>query len=54
MGSVLAPGKGMATLPITALVVGMWLGTLPVGALARRFGRRFALQTGAGFGMPPA
>ena len=29
----------------------MWLGTLPVGALARRFGRRFALLTGTGFGM---
>jgi predicted MFS family arabinose efflux permease len=29
----------------------MWMGTLPVGALARRFGRRFALQTGSVFGM---
>ena len=51
VGSVLAPTKGLATLPITAMVVGMWLGTLPVGALARRFGRRFALLTGTGFGM---
>ena len=51
VGSVLAPTKGLATLPITAMVVGMWLGTLPVGALARRFGRRFALLSGTGFGM---
>jgi predicted MFS family arabinose efflux permease len=29
----------------------MWLGTLPVGYLARRFGRRFALQTGSVFGI---
>ncbi len=33
------------------MVFGMWLGSLPVGALARRFGRRFALQTGSVFGM---
>ena len=51
VGAVLAPDKGLATLPITAMVIGMWLGTLPVGALARRFGRRFALQTGSAFGM---
>jgi predicted MFS family arabinose efflux permease len=51
VGAVLAPDKGLATLPITAMVIGMWLGTLPVGALARRFGRRFALQTGSAFGV---
>jgi predicted MFS family arabinose efflux permease len=51
VGAVLAPDKGLATLPITAMVMGMWLGTLPVGALARRFGRRFALQTGSAFGV---
>jgi MFS family permease len=33
------------------MVLGMWLGTLPVGALARRFGRRAALQTGSAFGI---
>ena len=31
VGAVLAPDKGLATLPITAMVIGMWLGTLPVG-----------------------
>jgi predicted MFS family arabinose efflux permease len=51
IGAVLAPEKGLATLPITAMVVGMWLGTLPTGALARRFGRRFALQVGSAFGV---
>jgi len=51
VGATLAPDKGLATLPITAMVIGMWLGSLPVGALARRFGRRFALQTGSMFGI---
>ena len=51
VGAVLAPDKGLATLPITAMVLGMWLGTLPLGFLARRFGRRFALQTGSAFGI---
>ena len=51
VGAVLAPDKGLATLPITAMVFGMWMGTLPVGYLARRFGRRFALQTGSVFGI---
>src|SRR6516164_4773486 len=50
-GAVLAPVKGLATLPITGMVIGMWLGTLPVGMLARHFGRRFALQIGSAFGI---
>jgi predicted MFS family arabinose efflux permease len=51
VGAVLAPDKGLATLPITAMVLGMWAGTLPLGVLARRFGRRFALQCGSAFGI---
>jgi MFS family permease len=51
VGAVIAPDKGLATLPITCMVLGLWLGTLPVGALARRFGRRVALLTGSGFGV---
>jgi predicted MFS family arabinose efflux permease len=51
IGSILAPDKGLATLPITAMVMGMWIGTLPIGWLARHYGRRFALQTGSLFGM---
>jgi predicted MFS family arabinose efflux permease len=51
VGAVLAPDKGLATAPVTAMVLGMWLGTLPIGYLARAFGRRFALQSGSVFGM---
>jgi predicted MFS family arabinose efflux permease len=51
IGAVLAPDKGLATLPITATVIGIWFGTLPVGMLAHRIGRRAALQTGALFGI---
>lgn len=51
IGVVLAPDKGLATLPITCMVIGMWFGTLPIGWLARRFDRRFALQCGSVFGM---
>jgi predicted MFS family arabinose efflux permease len=51
VGAVLAPDKGLATLPITCMVIGMWIGTLPVGALARFVGRRFALQVGSVFGI---
>ena len=45
-GAMLAPSKLLATVPITVYVIGMWLGTLPVGALARRYGRRAAFQIG--------
>jgi MFS family permease len=51
VGAMLAPDKGLATLPVTSMVFGMWLGTLPLGVLARRFGRRFALQCGSAFGI---
>jgi MFS family permease len=50
-GSILAPDPALATLPISVMVVGMWAGTLPVGMLAKAFGRRFALQTGSAFGI---
>ncbi len=51
IGFVLAPDKGLATLPVTAMVMGMWLGTLPVGLLSRWLGRRSALQVGSFFGV---
>jgi MFS family permease len=50
-GSMLAPDPVLATLPISFMVVGIWIGTLPVGMLAKAFGRRFALQTGSVFGI---
>jgi predicted MFS family arabinose efflux permease len=50
-GAMLALDRGLATLPISVYVVGLWIGTLPVGALARRLGRRTAFQIGALFGV---
>jgi MFS family permease len=50
VGTMLAPHKGLATLPISITVIGMWLGTLPIGAFARRYGRRPAFQLGAAMG----
>ncbi len=51
IGAMLGPSKGFATLPISIMVIGMWVGTLPIGALARRYGRRPALQVGAFMGV---
>lgn len=50
VGSMLAPTPMLATLPISIFVVGMASCTLPMGAVARRRGRRaaFLLGTGAG------
>ncbi|HZE47795.1 MAG TPA: MFS transporter [Xanthobacteraceae bacterium] len=51
VGTMLAPDKGLATLPISIYVLGIWIGTLPLGALARHFGRRNALQIGTACGV---
>jgi predicted MFS family arabinose efflux permease len=51
IGSILAPDPALVTVPISAMVFGMWVGTIPVGMLAKAFGRRFALQTGSAFGV---
>ncbi len=51
VGTMLAPDRGLATLPISIFVLGMWMGTLPMGALARRLGRRNALQMGTACGV---
>ncbi len=47
VGNSLAPSAAMATLPISVFVVGMALGTLPAGWLARVHGRRAAFMAGA-------
>lgn len=47
LGTMLAADKGLATLPVSMMVIGIWFGTLPLGWLARNWGRRFALQTGS-------
>ena len=46
VGAMLAPDRGLATLTISTMVFGMWIGTVPVGILSKRYGRRFALQIG--------
>jgi MFS family permease len=51
VGAMLAPVKSLATVPLSLYVLGLWLGTLPVGYLARRFGRRFSFQAGTGCGI---
>src|SRR5712671_6400148 len=51
VGTMLAPDKGLATLPISIFVLGLWMGTLPMGMLARRLGRRSALQIGTACGV---
>jgi MFS family permease len=51
VGVVLAPDRMLATLSTSMLVVGMWLGTLPMGLLAARYGRRAALQIGTAAGI---
>lgn len=43
--------KSYVTIPVTCFVMGTWIGTLPFGALARRYGRRPAYLLGASFGI---
>ena len=51
VGNMLAPTPMLATLPVSIFVVGMAACTLPVGAIARRFGRRTAFLAGTGAGV---
>lgn len=51
VGAMLAPERGLATLPVSVYVLGLWAATLPMGALSRRFGRRTAFQIGTFFGV---
>ena len=46
VGAMLAPDRSLATLPVTIYVLGLWIGTLPIGWLARHYGRRTAFQIG--------
>jgi len=50
IGNTLAPSPAMVTVPISVFVVGMAAGTLPVGWLARVYGRRSAFIAGAACG----
>ena len=51
VGAMLAPDPAYATAPVSVFVVGMAAGTLPTGAIARRFGRRASFMVGSGFGV---
>ncbi len=46
VGAELAPDPAYATIPISFYVVGMAVGTLPIGYIARKYGRRAAFVTG--------
>jgi MFS family permease len=46
LGVMLAPDKSLATLPVSTMVLGIWAGTLPLGFLAKRYGRRTAYASG--------
>lgn len=50
VGATLAPDMSFATVPISMYVVGLAAGTLPTGAISRRFGRRAAFVIGTGCG----
>ena len=50
IGSTLSPDPALATVPISVFVVGQAAGTLPVGWLSRRHGRRAAFMAGGGCG----
>ncbi|MDE2628416.1 MAG: MFS transporter [Burkholderiales bacterium] len=51
LGANLAPDKGLATLPITAMVIGTALASLPAAHLMRRIGRRMGFLIGAVLGL---
>jgi MFS family permease len=51
LGAALAPDKGLATLPIAAMVVGTAIASLPASFLMRKIGRRAGFVIGAGIGV---
>jgi MFS family permease len=51
VGSTLAPDISFATVPLSVYVVGLAFGTLPTGAISRRYGRRAAFMIGTGCGV---
>jgi MFS family permease len=50
VGATLAPSMSLATVPLSMYVLGLAAGTLPTGAISRRFGRRIAFIIGTGCG----
>src|ERR1700753_1024949 len=50
VGATLAPSMSLATVPLSMYVLGLAAGTLPTGAISRRYGRRVAFLIGTGCG----
>jgi MFS family permease len=50
VGATLAPNVSFATVPISMYVLGLAAGTLPTGAISRRYGRRTAFIIGTACG----
>jgi len=51
LGAMLAPDKGLATLPVAAMVIGTAIASLPAAMLMRRAGRRPGFLLGALLGI---
>ncbi len=51
VGVTLAPSPALATLPLSVFVIGLAAGTLPTGAISRRYGRRVAFIAGSTCGL---
>ena len=51
VGAMLAPDRSLATVPVSIYVVGMWMGALPRGWIARHYGRQVSFFVGTGFGV---
>ena len=51
LGAMLAPDKGLATLPVAAMVIGTAIASLPAALLMRRAGRRPGFLVGALLGI---
>ena len=51
LGATLAPDKGLATLPIAAMVIGTAVASLPAAILMRKHGRRTGFLLGAALGI---
>lgn len=54
VGQLLAEDKSLATLPISTMVLGTALSTVPASLLMRSGGRRLGFMVGAGFGVASA
>src|SRR5246127_3083906 len=50
VGATIAPSMSLATVPLSMYVLGLAAGTLPTGAISRRYGRRVAFLIGTGCG----